>query len=171
MSEILRAFFDIALRRRGPEDLPASVFLLSISLVGYVVVSAATVAFYADTMSDLAAQLGLDLVLMFGFFGLLLGVHRKLPRFTQTMTALLGTGMLLAAIAMQLVAWIYSDASGASSTIPAVLMYLIVLWSLSITAHILQRALEIPFLGGVLLAVAYFLLNVAAFARFFPAEA
>lgn len=170
MNEIVRAFMDIALRRRGPEDLPASGFLMSLTLAGYVAVSAVTIAFYASDAADLAAQIGLDLVLMFGFFGFLLTVHRKMPRFRQTMTAALGTGMLLTAIAIPLVAWLSADTAGPLATAPAVLMYLVVLWSITVTAHILQRALEIPFLGGVILAVGYFLLNVAAFARFFPAE-
>ena len=51
----------------------------------------------------------------------------------------------------------------------ALLMLLLAVWSIIITGHILSRALDIPFIGGIVLGVAFFVLNYAAYARLFPA--
>ena len=170
MKELIRAFLDIARWRKGPEDLPASGFLLTVTLGGYILASIVTVLFYARGVADLLAQVTLDIALMFGFFGLLLVFYKKTQRFEQTMTALLGTGIVLTVIALPLIAWLRVESAETTTSIPALLMFLVVLWSISITGHIMRRALEIPFAGGVLMAVGYFLLSVFAFARFFPAE-
>jgi hypothetical protein len=170
MNELIQAFVEIARWRKGPEDLPASGFLLVMTLGGYVLASIATVLFYANGVADLLAQVMLDVSLMFGFFGLLLVFYKKMPRFEQTMTALLGTGILLTFAALPLIAWLRFESAETTTSIPALLMFLVVLWSISITGHIMRRALEIPFAGGVVMAVGYFLLSVFAFARLFPAE-
>jgi hypothetical protein len=170
MSELIQVFLDIARWRKGPEDLPASGFLLIVTLAGYLFVSIATVLFYAKGVADLLAQITLDVALMFGFFGFLLVAYRKWPRFEQTMTALLGTGIVLTIVALPLMAWLRIESNDTQASIPALMMFVVVLWSISVTGHIMRRSLEIPFVGGVVLAVGHFLLSVFAFARFFPAE-
>ncbi len=169
MNELARAIFDIALLRRGPDDLPASPFLLRLALLVYVALGAVGAAFYTGGLGETLAQTGLDLVLVFGFFGLLLAIHRRLPRFAQTMTAVLGTGSLLYLLRLPLDVWLSALPEGAPATLPALLMLLLAVWSIIITGHILNRALEIPFLGGIVLGVAFFVINVAAFATLFPA--
>ncbi len=124
----------------------------------------------ARGVAYLLAQVTLDIALMFGFFGLLLVFYKKTPRFEQTMTALLGTGIVLTVVALPLIAWLRVESTETTASIPALLMFVVVLWSISITGHIMRRALEIPYAGGVVMAVGYFLLSVFAFARFFPAE-
>jgi len=172
MKEIVQAFLDIALLRRGPEDLPASGFLLCLTGVAYLLTGALTVASYSRSTGDLVGQLTLDLGLMLAFFVVLLVINRKVARIEQTLTAVLGTGVVLAVVSLPLTIWL--DAQGAQSEaaiFPAVGIYLLVLWSIGINGHILRRALEIPYVGGVVLAAGYFILNVAIFARVFPAAA
>lgn len=168
MNELTRAIFDIALIRRGPEDLPASPFLLRLALLAYVAMSAVGAAFYSDGPTELVAQIGLDLALVYGFFGLLLLLNRKSARFRQTITAVLGTGALLYVIRLPLDVWLGALPEGAPATVPAVFMLLLAIWSIIITGHILNRALEIPFIGGIVLGVAFFVMNVAAYAKLFP---
>ena len=123
-------------------------------------------ASYARSAGDFVAQLALDLVLMLAFFATLLAANRKTSRIEQTLTAVLGTGTLLAILSLPLTWWL--DTQGAASPtaiFPAVGIYVLVLWSIGINGHILRRALEIPYAGGVVLAAGYFILNVAIFAR------
>ncbi len=169
MNEIARAIFEVAMLRRGPEDLPASAFLLRLALVAYVTLSAIGAAFYSDDLGELVAQIGLDVVLVFVFFGVLLTVNRKSARFVQTMTAVLGTGALLYGLRLPLDIWLRMLPEGAPGTVPALMMLLLAVWSIIITGHILNRALDIPFIGGIVLGVAFFVLNYAAYARLFPA--
>jgi hypothetical protein len=76
-------------------------------------------------------------------------------------------------LALPLSAWLRWEeaAGGAAAGYPAVGIYLIVLWSISVTGHIARRALEIPYAGGLVLGVVYFVANLAAFAYLFPTEA
>lgn len=169
MNELASAIFDIARLRRGPEDLPDSAFLLRLALLAYVLTGAVGAAFYVGGPGELAAQTGLDLLLVFGFFGLVLAAYRRTPRFRQTMTAVLGTGSLLYVLRLPLDFWLRSLPEDAPATVPALLMLLLAIWSIIITAHVLNRALEIPFLGGVLMGLVFFVINVAAYAALFPA--
>jgi hypothetical protein len=169
MNALARAIFDIAMLRLGPEDLPASRFLLRVSLTAYVVLGAIGTAFYVSGPVELLAQTALDLILVFGFFGLLLSLNRKSARLQQTMTAVLGTGSLLYLVRLPLDLWLDALPEGAPATVPALLMLLLAVWSIIITGHILNRALEIPFLGGIVLGVAFFVINIAAYAALFPA--
>jgi hypothetical protein len=172
MNKLVRAFVQIATLKLGPEDLPASGFLLGMVTAAYLLTGVASVSFYTDSAGEAARQLAVDLALTFGFFTLLLVLYRKGHRLLQTLTALLGTGALLSLIALPLTAWLQTLDMSATETaaIPAVGIYLIVLWSIAVTGHILRRALDIPYVGGLLIGVAYFVLNLATFARLFPAE-
>jgi hypothetical protein len=171
VKQIIVALLEIATLRRGPEDLPASQFFLGLMVLLYVATGVISISLYSDDPGDLVAQLLLDLGLLLAFFGLLLSLFRRLRRLTQTLAAVMGASALLACFALPLSLLLRGSAPGDSGAlIPALGIYLIVLWSISINGHILQRALEIPYVGGVLLAAGYFVLNYMAFARFFPAE-
>lgn len=169
MREIVQAFLDIAMLRRGPEDLPASGFLLGLAGAAYLLTGALTVAAYSRSSGDFVGQLVLDLGLMLAFFVVLLAINRKATRIEQTLTAVMGTGALLALVSLPLTIWL--DAHGAESPtaiFPAIGIYLLVLWSIGINGHILRRALDIPYVGGVVLSAGYFIINVAVFAQLFP---
>lgn len=172
MKEIVQAFLDIAMLRRGPADLPASRFLLTLAGVAYLLTGALTVASYSRSAGDFLGQLGLDLALTLGFFTAVLALNRKTGRIEQTLTAVLGTGAVLAVVSLPLTIWLDTQgAESAAAIFPAVGIYLLVLWSIGINGHILRCALEIPYAGGVVLAAAFFILNVAIFARLFPTPA
>ena len=171
MKQIVHALLDIATLRRGPQDLPGSAFFAGLMALLYVLTGVISIAVYSSSVSQLMAQLALDLALLVGFFSLLLSLCRRGARLRQTLAAIMGAGALLACFALPLSLLLQSSAPGdPSALIPALGIYLIVLWSISINGHILQRALEIPYVGGVLLAASYFILNYIAFAYLFPAE-
>lgn len=173
MGQIIQAFVSIATLRMGPEDLPASRFLLGLTLAAYLLTGGLSVSMYADSMADGVVQLVVDLAVLFGFFSLLLTLYRRQGRLLQTVIAVLGTGAFLSMLALPLSAWLRWEeaAGGAAAGYPAIGIYLIVLWSISVTGHIVHRALEIPYAGGLVLGVTYFVANLATFAYLFPAEA
>jgi hypothetical protein len=173
MSELFRAFLKIATLRMGPEDLPASRFLLGLVTAVYLVSGAASVALYTTDAGEAILQLAVDLGLTVSFFGGVVVLYGKRPRLVQTMTALLGTGALLSLAALPFTAWmrLLEITGQPGAGVPALGIYFVVLWSISVTGHIVHRALGIPFLGGLIIGVAYFVLNLAAFASLFPAEA
>lgn len=171
MKDIIRAMLEIATLRRGPEDLPASSFFLGLMTILYLATGVISIALYSANSSELLAQLALDFGLLLAFFGLLLSLFRRAARLRQTLAAVMGASALLACFALPLSLMLRNSGPGESAAlIPALGIYLIVLWSISINGHILQRALEIPYVGGVVLSAGYFILNYVAFAQLFPAE-
>lgn len=172
MIELFRAFMRIATLKMGPEDLPASPFLLGLATVFYLAPGAASLALYDIDTGEALLQLVVDLGLTVVFFGAVVVLYGKRPRLLQTMTALLGTGALLSFAALPFTAWMrlleITDRSGIGA--PAIGIYFVVLWSITVTGHIVHRALGIPFVGGLIIAVVYFLLNLATFASLFPSE-
>ncbi len=172
MTQIIHAFIAIATLRMGPEDLPASRFLLGLTLIVYLLIGGLSVSLYADSVTDGVRQLVVDIVVLFLFFFVLLSLYRRQARLLQTVIAALGTGAFLSMLALPLSAWLRWEeaAGGAAAGLPAVGIYLIVLWSISVTGHIIHRALEIPYVGGLVLGVFYFVANLATFAYLFPAD-
>jgi len=172
MIELFRAFLKIAILKMGPEDLPASRFLLGLVTAIYLVSGAASVALYTNDAGEAVLQLAVDLGLTVAFFGAIVVLYGKRPRLLQTMTALLGTGALLSIAALPFTAWmrLLEITGHAGVGVPALGIYFVVLWSISVTGHIVHRALGIPFLGGLIIGVTYFVLNLATFASLFPSE-
>lgn len=115
MLQLLQAFLDIALWRKGPQDLPASWLLTALSLIGYVALYCAQIP-----LVDIDPRTGFGIVAvdvaMLGvwLWGLLALVGRP-ERLKQTLTAWLGVGILFGALdvlvlllmpqAMVMVAW------------------------------------------------------------------
>ena len=71
MQEIVRLFTQIALLRRGPQDLPASALLLGLTLAGYLGVNA-LVSALLPPVSDWPLQLLVDTLFMLAWYVALL---------------------------------------------------------------------------------------------------
>ncbi|HLS81283.1 MAG TPA: hypothetical protein VK025_07755 [Steroidobacter sp.] len=102
MLRFLQTFLEIALWRKGPQDLPASRTLAILVLAAYM-----AAGFVAVKMFDLRAStavmfiivdvlmIGLWLWAVLAFFG-------RRQRFTQTITATLGVGVLITLLDMMM---------------------------------------------------------------------
>lgn len=169
MIPLVQAMIEIAMHRRGPQDLPASTFLFRLVLVAYLVIGIASASIYQQAIAKIALQVALDLLLFGTFFWIVLAIYRQPRRWLQTFTALLGTGTFLSVLALPLHLW--RQATGAEQSaglLPALGLFALLLWSLAVIGHILHHALEIPYLGGILVAMCYFAINIALFALVFP---
>ena len=176
MQALIRLFIDIALHRKGPQDVPTADAVLAITLAAYLAVGAAallpSVAGPGQLMAQLAADLALAIVV---FSGLLVATGRAV-RIRQTLAALFGTGALLSAAALPFI-WISAgtfDETGptAGAELPALLstmaLFALLLASLMVTGHILRHSLDWSYAAGVLVAVLYFAASVALFRWLFP---
>lgn len=160
MLALLEAFFQIATRRRGPEDLPDSQFLLRLALVAYMLAQVPVVGvLYGWTGAALVAIVA-DTGLLALFFWLMLKVTRHPGRYRRTLTALLGTGALLALAQAPLV--FFSKLAGSTGQPPAgptLGLLLVLFWSIVVQAHIASRALSSNFGIGLAVALVYFMLS------------
>jgi hypothetical protein len=88
--QLLRLFFQIALRRSGPQDLPASPVLLAITVLAFLLANAVTGWLLPPVVASWFAQLCVEIVLTLAWCAILLRSLQRSERFLQTATALFG---------------------------------------------------------------------------------
>jgi hypothetical protein len=171
MLPILDVFLQIALRRRGPEDLPDSQFLLLIAGLAYLATQAVLAMPVYSTASVITRSLALDVLLLCGLLWGMLRLAGRTPRFRQTLTAVLGTGALLGACMLPFNYWIGMAAERGTPSWagPRIGLLAIISWWIVVNGHIFSRALSAPFAAGLALAIGYFFLNLLVFSQFGPA--
>ena len=90
----------------------------------------------------------------------LLQIRGKSPRWTQTVTALAGTGIIISLIALPLYVIIGVGGSDEinSSTGQAfglLLLAILACWNITVMAHILRHALDVNFVLAIVFAITY----------------
>lgn len=167
MLALLEAFFQIVTRRRGPEDLPDSQFLLSVTLAAYMLAQVPVAAALYGWSGAALFAIVLDAALLALCFWLLLSFTRRLGRYRRTLTALLGTGALLALPQAPLVFFSKLATAAGQAPIGATVGLLVLLfWSIIVQAHIASRALSANFGVGLAVALGYFLLSYQVSGQF-----
>ena len=159
MLHFLKAFLDIVLWRRGPQDLPASRLLLWLTAAAYVAVSIAQLTLLEEPAAAWLVFVALDPVLLTAGVYLLLQLFGKTDRFLQTATAVLGTGVVLGLCMFLPVQWLLTQAAVPPESTAAGLIALgmVVIFAL-VTGRILKLATESNLFTGVTLSLMYFLL-------------
>ena len=165
---LLQAFFDICRLRLGPQELPASPFLLAITLLFYTVcgigLALITIPPFQATLSGITETILVALLTV-----VLLRVRSMPERWIQSLTALAGTGIILSLIALPLSLWLHElRAAEADIRVPGLLLFALVVWNVVIMAHILRHALSTSFGIGLLLAVGYLWIIVSTLNALFP---
>ena len=88
-----------------------------------------------------------------------LSIMKLQARFHQSATALFGTGVLINLLFMPLELVMDEDPSlSLMAELASILILFLVIWALVVMAHIIRHTFDIRFSGGMLIAVAYFLL-------------
>jgi hypothetical protein len=99
------AFVDITLHRRGPDELPASRFLLSV-LIGLYLLTSLIGIWTLGVLDSGAAQLLLfDSVFFLAYVFVALRLFRHDRRYPQTVIALLGTEVVINIVGLPLALW------------------------------------------------------------------
>ncbi len=156
MLDLFKVFVDIALWRKGPQQLPASGLLLFITVAIYGALALALGSVVGRPEDRLALRTVLELGLGLGWIWLLLALFRRSTRFFQTATAILGTTALLTPLVLGLQAVLVRLGQTHVLTVPLLFGLLtVVVWYLLITAHILRSALEVSLFVAVLLTLLY----------------
>jgi hypothetical protein len=155
----LKAFLDIVLWRRGPQDLPASRMLLWLTAAAYVAVSIVQLTLLEEPAAAWLVFVVLDPVLLTAGVYLLLKLFGKTDRFLQTATAVLGTGVVLGFCMFLPVQWLLTEAGvpPESRAAGSIALGMVVVFAL-VTGRILKLATETNLFTGVTLSLTYFLL-------------
>jgi hypothetical protein len=95
MLKLLRTFFEIAVWRKGPQDLPASRALACASLIAYIAIEFVGVQFFDLDLTAAVIFIGVDVLMLSAWLWLVLAFFGRRQRFVQTITATLGVGVLI----------------------------------------------------------------------------
>ncbi|MGA2707431.1 MAG: hypothetical protein ACLQJ0_19240 [Steroidobacteraceae bacterium] len=161
MLRLAKAFWDLALWRLSPAQLPASVFLLSL-VAAIVALFEVLGALLPPASTDwivvrILLSVGLPLAWTWGI--LRLAHHRE--RFLQTAIALLGVGALAQLVLYPLDWLLHLVGTDHPIAIPLVLVWLTaIVWYMLACAHIWRAALESRLSVGIAVSVGYLLLSI-----------
>jgi hypothetical protein len=171
MQALVKAFWEIALWRRSPADLPDSAALLLVAAAAYAALSAVQSFMLFGTDAIVMRTLA-DVALLALPLWLLLAVARRGARYRQTLTALFGTGAVLSPFVLALLA--LKGAAGTSYPLSLLVWagtMAVVLWYLFVVGFILRAALDTGMFTGVAIALAYVVGSSALLSTLFPVGA
>jgi hypothetical protein len=149
---LIAAIIEIALHRRGPDQLPPSDFLLALLFVAYLIVGMGALSAQSSPFPLAAVVFVGNSVVYLLYCWIVLKTVRRQSRFRQTASALLGADAFFnfLAIPVSLMA-----ASSEVAGFAVLLLYMLFFWSVDVAGFIISRAIERPYIVGVLIVVAY----------------
>lgn len=152
MLKLLQTFGEIALWRKGPQDLPASSSLALLVLIAYVAIELVGVRLYDLNWRAAFVFIGVDVLMLAGWLWLVLAFFGRSQRFTQTITAALGVGalVLLLDILVRSMQLVFGLGEGLAVNWPFARFLIIALVMGRIFMHALDRGL----ITGMALTVA-----------------
>ena len=159
MLKLLNLFFEVAILRRPPQDVPYDLRLLRLALAAYV--GSGMLVLFLRTAPDAALILAaVDLMLLTAMLTLVLNLAELKERLVQTLTALTGAWALIQLVAWPVINWLArAEAAAQGQGLPLLLVLLIMIWSIAVLAHILRHALSGPWVQGVILAIIYTMMS------------
>ena len=159
MQALIFRFFDICLLRAGPQDIPASPFLLRLVVVLSVIVgiflNLQTKGFSQSLMISL-----FNAIWLIAFLYFILQLRGKQPRFKQTLIAMMGTNVILGVLIMPFMYHLVAaEAAGESAPLAFQFFLLLLVWDLTVFAHIIRHSLDIRLGYGFVISFGYLILS------------
>ncbi len=173
MKALIYLFWQICTFRKGPQDVPYSPPLLGLLVVALVVLSLLLTAYvepayFTQRFAGSVVAIALWFVVVYA----LLSVKKLIPRFLQTITACLGTDLLISMLSLPLqLLLISAPKSGMYSSLIQSLLLSLVIWDIVIKGRIYDSAMGLGRFGGNALAVALWIMLLMVSLSFLPAEA
>ena len=144
--------------------MPTSATLLQLCLLGYAIIGTITLAVGAAKLGFLLGLwlTAVELALLAALVYIVLQMLGLLNRYQQTLTALIGVGLLLGTAALPLSIWLrreFAAVNNGTPELPLMLILILVVWNVAAIAHVLRHALSSSYGGAVLYALGYLLLS------------
>mgnify|MGYP000579669168 CR=1 FL=1 len=168
MQALFKLFFDVALLRKGPQDVPYSLFLLIFLFVFEFILDIAinfipnyegkTLDFWTNSRFYVVAN-----VVIVAFIYFLFKFYAKTDRFVQSLTAITGAGLVLIFIQLP-TKFLVMNAAGSGPSTPVALAVLfsmlILVWNLAIYSQIFRLALAISRINAAMLSIVILILSL-----------
>lgn len=169
MLRLAKAFLDIALWRRSPAHLPASVFLLGLLCAALALLEVLGALLPPGPADRIATRVGLSVGLPLAFAWVVLAVARHRHRFLQTGIALLGVAVIAELVLYPLGSLLNVVGADRPAAIPlGVLLVAGLVWYLLACANIWRAALDSGVGIGIVISVGYLLLSMLLEQRLLP---
>jgi len=153
MRELLRLFGQIALSRRGPQDLPASPLLLAVTVVCYIAVYFG-MGTLLPPVDSWRSQLFVEVAFTLVWYAILLRAFGKPERYLQTTTAMFGYQLVLAPLWIAAIYLSRNFSDDSPLQFPAAIIGLaILIWVIRAGGYVLKAALELPTAACVVLFI------------------
>lgn len=162
MYELIKLYYEIAIFRKGPQDVPVSKWLLHYMALVYIAINALIVMFSTGAYGALL-QVIVELLMVYGFVWGALVLTGKPERFQQTVCAMLGTDALISLIASPAMATLMGQGSALSFF--AIIGF--ILWHWLVTGYILHHAMSNPLIFSLGVAFLYILATYQVMAFLF----
>lgn len=169
---ILQAYIDIALMRRGPQTLPASIPLLWLTVLALGVLALIPIPGQAVTAAETAAEFTIHATMLASVVWLLLNGMNLRARFLQTATALFGAEFVLTCVKFA-VLLVFPDTfeefrQTERPNGPLMLLIALEAWSLAVMSAILRAAMGIGVLQSIGIIVLILVLYLGAAGLLLP---
>jgi hypothetical protein len=161
MLRLVKAFWDIAIWRRSPAQLPASLFLLGLVAFAVAVLEVLGALLPPGPGDRIFTRVVLSVGLPLLFAWSVLAIARHRQRFLQTGIALLGVGVLAELVLYPLGSLLNVLGSDDLISIPlGLLLFGGLVWYLLACANIWRAALDSGIGLGIAISVGYLLLSM-----------
>ena len=169
MLRLAKAFWDIALWRRSPAQLPASLFLLGLLSAAVTLLEILGAVLPPGPGGSILTRVVLSVGLPLGFTWVVLAVARHRQRFLQTGSALLGVAVLAELVLYPLGSLLNVIGADRPAALPlGVLLFLGLIWYRLACAYIWRAALDSGLGVGIAVSVGYLVLSMALEQQFLP---
>jgi hypothetical protein len=157
MPAFLYLLRDVILLRRGPQDMPHAPQLLAL-VCGVSVLLQLAIAYVLRIPGNAFGAGLIGLAFNLGLLYLLLRLRDVASRFVQTALAMSACAVVFAILSAPIVLAIGGKPPTPESITPlqallGMFALPVVVWKLIVDAHILRHALNLPFAGGLLIAL------------------
>ena len=173
MKSLFELFWQICVFRKGPDQVPHAPALLGLLLIAILVLSAFLLlalepSYFVAKMAGSAASIGAWCLAVYA----ILSFKKLSNRFVQTMTACLGSDLIISilSIPLQIVASRLPIESSISSILWLAMLVLII-WDILIKARIYSMAMRLGRLQGNFLAIALWISLFVISLSFLPPQA
>ena|SRR5450755_1067689 len=169
MLRLAKAFLDIALWRRSPAQLPASLFLLGLLCAAVALLEVLGALLPPGPSDRILTRVLLSVGLPLVFAWVVLTIARHGHRFLQTGIALLGVAVLAELVLYPLGSLLNVIGSDRPAAIPVgLLLFAGLIWYLLACANIWRAALDSGLSIGIAISVGYLLLSMVLEQQLLP---
>ncbi len=163
--QLLKLFIDICLFRKGPQDVPVSLWLMYATIAASILVSTLANWLLWKPGQPFGGFLLTLAILLWMVIGLLYW-RGKMARLKQTFAALFGTDAVITAISLPITLYPLPQPEQTATGTDLLIAFVqlgVLAWSLLVIAHILRHALELPLHITAVISACWFLAAVMVY--------